>query len=200
MLTWPDYVWYKENFGSVSSFALYGDNGEPPRVSAEEEFYDLKLDLKLSPEVNGYTPVFFALNFSGTKGTTEEAFDSFHMTYNDSKLGALIDEVPELEGAYITDLFKELPDSNSGGIMKRWKNKEIFVDPDALYNELIHMLMYGGELFPILLGTDADKVFQNDVGPIGVRIPHYSAQGNLGSKVAYVDKASTMLKNSPLFN
>lgn len=202
MITWTDYCWYRQAFGRVASFAHYGDpvrdGGRCLRASTPEEFRLKGLD-SLVPKLPQGIPVFLALNFSGTVGTTAQDFESFHMTHNDTKLASLVEQFPTLRGAYITDLFKNFPESSSSEVLSTWKQGKISFDPSALYREMNVMTKGSGlSIFPILLGKGAWDVFTHGVGStnIGTTITHYSAQGALGGVEKYIDSCrGTLLKH-----
>lgn len=193
-MKYDNYVSTRERYGKVSSFALYGGNGHGGddllRVESEEQFIERGLDLSLLPQHNGLHVVMYALNFSQANGGRDEAdedFASFHMTRNDSKLGALVGEAPILRGAYITDLFKNYAESKASEVMRMWRNGEIEFDKNEIVEELEVAGIDPDKAIHIVMGRDVEEVWNSDLLAECTFMYHYSSQGKLGSKDQYVD-------------
>lgn len=193
-MKYDNYVSTRERCGKVSSFALYGGDGHGGddllRVESEEEYVERGLDLSLLPQHNGLHVVMYALNFSQANGGRDEAdedFASFHMTRNDSKLGALVGEAPILRGAYITDLFKNYAESKASEVMRMWRNGEIEFDKNEIVEELEVAGIDPDKAIHIVMGRDVEEVWNSDLLAECTFMYHYSSQGKLGSKDQYVD-------------
>lgn len=195
-MKYDDYVSTREQYGKVSSFALYGDD-DVLRVESEEEFLERGLDQSLAPRHNGLHVVMYALNFSqanGGRGEADEDFASFHMTHNDSKLGALVDHAPILRGAYITDLFKNYAESKASEVMHIWESGEIEFDKDEIAKELEVVGIDPNRAIHIVMGRGVEKVWNSDPLAESTFIYHYASQGKLGSKNDYVDACLRQLE------
>lgn len=198
---YDNYVRTRADYGKVASFALYNDTfaadskstdlGEVLRVDSEDEFMQRGLDRALAPQSNnGSQVVLYALNFSNAnhgKGTTDDDFAAFHMTYNDSKLAALVDRAPILRGAYITDLFKNYAQSSAREVMNMFRAEQIQFDPKGIIKELTTLGIDANTATHIVLGHDAEEVWRSDPISTSIYLTHYSAQG-MGMD-AYVERA-----------
>lgn len=205
-MKYENYVETRRRYGKVASFAVFDRDGRGGdgllRVNSREEFEKNGLDHLLTPEHFGRPTVMYALNFSSAndgKGATNEDFAAFHMTHNDSKLGALVNNMPGLRGAYITDLFKDYPESSSAEVMKKFRAGEINFSKQDIIDELQTVGINPDKANHIVLGKSAEEVWNSD--PIGRYnfINHYSAQGKLGNKDNYVQSNIDLLEHVGIY-
>jgi len=128
---------HEEKLSEFSSWAIWDED------ITNTEIIEKKID-----KLNGRV-IFVALNFSGERTKNWKIWNNFHCGEGDKNLRDLL-SVPEYEGAYITDLIKNRPESKSEELMKELTDEEInynfnifFQEIEMLKSENIKMYLFG---------------------------------------------------------
>lgn len=135
----------KKGYDKFGSWALY----DVPEEKLKEETIK-KSDLSFQPfqknlfqkiNTNG---LFVALNWSGRGGKTE-SWENFHDTDSrsqDYKIPYMVIGTP-YEGSYMTDLFKNFPETKSSKVLKAIKlpeNKQMYEESIRLFQEEVDLI------------------------------------------------------------
>ena len=178
MISEKNYEALKENYGLVSSWAIWGLPNQTPKSNTNSMEWVNEPNL-LNIINTGF--VFVGLNAAGTHGYQEGHFENawanFHSGYrfqNDYKLRYALMNT-KYWGSYITDVIKHYEEVDSGEV-KRYLNKhpEVVEDNICLFEEELQYL--GGNPILVALGGETYKILcehLRDKYKI-VRILHYS--------------------------
>lgn len=177
MIDKKNYYLLKERFGSVSSWAIWALPGKKPKSNTGDMsvFED---ESKLFEQLNTRY-VFVGLNASEVENKNNVAWSCFHSTssyQNDFKLRFALMET-EYWGAYITDIIKNFPKTDSGDVKKEIKknpsllenNIKVFMDEISLIGENPILVAIGDQSYKYL--QELKKLGYNNTI---LKIPHYA--------------------------
>ena len=177
MINKNSYYLLKEKFGDVASWAIWALPGEKPK-SNTGDMSVFENEPALLEQLNTHY-VFVGLNASEVENGNNSAWSCFHSKspyQNDFKLRfALIGT--DFWGAYITDIIKHFPKTDSGDVKKEIrktpqlleKNIKVFIDEIALI---------GGNPILVAIG-DQPYEYLRELEKYGckhtiMKIPHYA--------------------------
>ena len=180
----------KEDFNHLVSWAIWKDDIYDLSLFDEKNLEGLLPKLKENIVIMGLN----ACDIDNDMGTWE-GFHYKHSGGRDPWLSELVKQCPDLEGAYMTDVFK-IPVSKSCCLKKTVKDDKIRSrEYDKLKKEL---KILGNNLTIVLIGNDAERYFkkytkekEKDGQYRLFKIPHYAARI---SKRNFIDRAKERLK------
>ena len=175
MISKEQYENLKTNYGKVSSWAVWADEGATPKsnVGNLNVFNQSDILNILNPDY-----VFVGLNVAGTGEVLDlpdwSNFHSSYRTHNDYKLRYALKGTPYW-GAYMTDIIKRHSNSNGSDVAKYLKqNPDVVKSNVSSFKEEIKYL----ETTPVLvaMGGKVYDILNTHLGSIYKIVPikHYS--------------------------
>ena len=168
----------KEEYGRVSSWTIWREEGETPRSNTGDMsiFEDENICDKLNDKY-----VFVALNWSSTHGVQEYMpWKNFHSSYsfqNDFKLRYALWKT-QFWGSYITDIIKEYSELDSRKVVSEIRNGNIRIEDHI--NMFKEELSFLSDEKPILIavGNDSFNILNDNLHDEYEihKITHYSAR------------------------
>lgn len=200
MISKNTYEQLKKEFGHLSSWAVWQEEGDTPKSNTGDMSIfdsDNLLDI-LNPNY-----VFVALNPAGTHGNDEQIskdyWVNFHSSYsgqNDFKLRYAL-KGTKYWGAYITDIIKTVKEVHSENVSSYLKqnpneleiNVELFEKEISILDTKPILIALGDKAYKILKKTSLKDKYTI------IKIPHYSARGEFANKEDYRKEVLSILDN-----
>lgn len=184
MISLEKFLFIKEKYGEVASWAVWIKAGEKPKSNiGDMSVFDLDKNPDLLNLIH-VDVIMVALNFARGKGekTLSEDFKNFHDSNQrgqDYKIRYAFEWTP-FYGAYMTDIIKNFVMLDSGDVKKYLKkNREFKLENIRNFEkELVEI----GSVKPLILafGTETYNILKEDLSPEYysnlIKLPHYSQQ------------------------
>jgi len=171
MYTRREYDHLLSRYGSYSSWAIWDDSDAHDTSIIDENIHELNPSF-----------IFVGLNIS--RILSKPAWSNFHDNTHSRKLRYACNYT-KLRGAYLTDLFKDLPEAKSSNLIKTLTENQIEDNVNFFLNEMGDIKLKSESQF-IILGSAAakyfDKYFKKHFANNVLYYDHYSAYNKYTDK------------------